>query len=72
MGAEGIEPHPSPRTDDTKVGPSASNLGRNEGGKGRQNNFGVPASWEGRLREWIERDREVRKLLLEISKIYRD
>jgi len=40
--------------------------------KGRQNNFGVPPSWEARLREWIERDREVRKLLLTVSGMYRD
>lgn len=40
--------------------------------KGRQHHFGVPPSWEARLREWIERDREVRRLLLEISGMYRD
>ena len=38
--------------------------------KDRQISLHVPASWEGRVREWIKRDREVRELLVDISTHY--
>jgi hypothetical protein len=37
---------------------------------GKQISVHVPAAWESRVREWIERDREIRSLLLEISTAY--
>lgn len=38
--------------------------------QGRQRSVYVPGAWEGRVREWIDRDREIRRLLLEISAFY--
>jgi hypothetical protein len=38
--------------------------------EGRQRSVYVPAAWEGRVREWIECDRQVRRLLLQISDFY--
>jgi hypothetical protein len=38
--------------------------------EGRQRSLHVPAEWEVRVREWLERDREVRRLLAEISDGY--
>lgn len=38
--------------------------------EGRQRSLHVPAEWERRIREWLERDREVRRLLAEISEGY--
>ena len=38
--------------------------------KDRQISLHVPASWGGRVREWIKRDREVRELLVDISTHY--
>lgn len=40
--------------------------------KGRQISIHVPAPWEPVVREWVERDRRVRDLLLELSAMYRD
>ncbi|MGH7377208.1 MAG: DUF6788 family protein [Candidatus Methylomirabilales bacterium] len=37
---------------------------------GRQRSVYVPAAWVGRVQEWIERDRDLRALLLEISSLY--
>jgi len=37
---------------------------------GKQISVHVPATWESRVREWIERDQEIRSLLLEISTVY--
>jgi hypothetical protein len=38
--------------------------------EGRQVSVHVPASWEARVREWVERDRSIRALLLELSGLY--
>ena len=38
--------------------------------KGRQISLHVPAVWQTRVRAWIDRDREIRKLLLHISTRY--
>lgn len=37
---------------------------------GRQIAVHIPTEWESRVRSWVERDREVRSLLLEISRMY--
>lgn len=38
--------------------------------EGQQRSLHVPAEWEARIREWLDRDREVRRLLAEISDGY--
>jgi len=38
--------------------------------RGRQVSLYVPAAWEGRVRQWVGRDREIRKLLVELSGLY--
>lgn len=38
--------------------------------EGCQRSLHVPAEWEVRIREWLQRDREVRRLLAEISDGY--
>jgi len=38
--------------------------------KGRQVSIHIPSEWEPRVRAWVERDREARSLLLEISRLY--
>jgi hypothetical protein len=38
--------------------------------KGRQVSIHVPSEWEPTVRAWVERDREARSLLLEISRLY--
>ena len=38
--------------------------------EGRQRAVHVPADWVERIREWIERDREFRALLGEVSALY--
>ena len=37
---------------------------------GKQVSIHVPAAWEERVRKWLDRDREVRELLLELSAFY--
>lgn len=38
--------------------------------EGRQLSLHVPSEWEARVREWLDRDREIRRLLAEISSGY--
>ena len=38
--------------------------------QGRQIPLHVPAAWQERVQEWVERDREIRSLLLKLSALY--
>jgi len=38
--------------------------------RGRQVSIHVPAIWEARVRVWLERDREIRRLLGQLAALY--